>query len=84
MIAWIIPDLDLLKLSQWLADLKAGPVVALSLSATISSVRKSELEFSFFGWLHFNDSNDIIVIAEFFDSWEVSVLAAHNLATTRI
>ncbi len=45
MSALVIPDLNLLELSMWLADLKGGPVVvAQRLIATISSVREGKLE----------------------------------------
>ncbi len=68
------PDLDLLELSLWLADLKGGPVVAWSLQATISSVRKIELDQSLSGWLQFNYTDKVVIVAELLDGREVSVL----------
>ena len=38
----VVPDLDLLELSLWLADLKAAPFVAHSLSATIGTISQHE------------------------------------------
>ena len=68
------PDLDLLELSLWLADLKGDPVVAWSLQATIISVRKIELDLSLSGWLQFNYTDKVVIVAELLDGWEVSVL----------
>ena len=70
----MIPDIDLCELSLWLADLKGGPVVAVSLSATISSVRKGELVLSIAGWLQFNDSHEVVIVVELVNSWKVTVL----------
>ena len=70
MTEWVIPNLDLLELHLWLADLKGGPVALGSLTATICSVCKSELAKNTVGLLSFNDSDKIIVKVEFFDVWE--------------
>jgi hypothetical protein len=65
---WVRPDLDLCELSLLLADLKGGLVVAWFPTATIGSVRKSELELTFWEI----DSHEIVVVVKFLDSWEVS------------
>ena len=62
-----------MELSLWLADSKGGPVVALSLQATIGSVRKSESKLKV-NWLHFHDSDEVVIVAELFDGWKVFVL----------
>ncbi len=43
LITLAIPDLDLTDLSLWLAALKAGPVIVVSLCATIGTIHQSEL-----------------------------------------
>ncbi len=80
MITSLIPYLDLLKLSLWLADFKRGPVVAVFITATIGSVQKSEMEMTYLWYLI--DSFKVVSEAEFLDCWEVFVWIAH-LATTR-
>ncbi len=39
----VIPDFNLTDLSLWLAALKAGPVIFVSLCATIGTIHQSEL-----------------------------------------
>ncbi len=68
----MIPDLDLLDLHLLPADLKEGPVVALSLTATISSVRKGELVLALVGY--FIHSDKVVIVVELLNGWEVSVL----------
>ena len=72
MITWVVPDLNLFKLSQWLANLNAAPVVCLSLCATISSIPQCELPLDLFGY--FIKSNKIILEVEFVYGWKVPVL----------
>ncbi len=45
----------------WLADFKGGPVVARSLTATIGSVRKSELILNIVGY--FIHSDKVVIVA---------------------
>ena len=66
-----------MELSLWLADLKGAPVVAISLTPTIDSVRKGELVLSVVGWLQFNYSDEIIIVAKLVESWEMFVLLAN-------
>ncbi len=54
--------------------MKGGPVVVCSLSATIGSVRKSELELITVGQFIYCD--EVVVVAELFYGREVSVLFA--------
>ncbi len=72
----MIPDLDLFELSLWLAAFMGGPVVEESLSSTICSVCKNELKLIFPFWLHFIYTNQLVIVAELFNIWEVSVLLA--------
>ncbi len=69
-----IPDLNLLKLSLWLADWKGDPFVALILGAAIGSVRKDELVPTSVGF--FINCHEVVIVAELLDSREVFVLLA--------
>ena len=71
MIAWVIPDLNLANLSLWLVDLDAGPVVFTSFRATISTILESEL---ILGIEYFIDSDQVVIVVELVNGWEVSVL----------
>ena len=71
--ACAIPDLDLGDLSLWLVDINAGPVVAYTFCATISTILQSELVLIM---EYFIERNNIVVIIELVDCWEVSVLLA--------
>jgi hypothetical protein len=62
-----------LELHLWLADLKGGPVVVWIPTATICSVQKSELVLIQIVII-FIDRDEVVVVAELFDGWEVSVL----------
>ena len=74
MTAWVVPDLNLSKLSLWLADFTGGPVFVFAYFATIGSVSKSVLKLSPAGWLQFNYSNEIIVEAKLLYGWEMFFL----------
>ena len=74
MTVWVIPDLDLADLSLWLVDINAGPVVCFSFCATISTILQSELVLVIIEY--FIERNNIVVIIELVDCWEVSVLLA--------
>ncbi len=76
MVIFCVPDHDLGELSLWLADFTGGPVVTLSLSATVSTILKCELVLVPVDWLRLNDSDKIVIVAEFLDGREVSVLLA--------
>ncbi len=67
-----------MELSLWLADFTGGPVVAVSLSATISSVRKNELVLTLVDWFLLIDSDEVVIVAEFIDGWEVSILLSQD------
>ncbi len=75
MITWVIPDLDFGDLGLWLADLDAAPVVFGSLSAAIGTIPQNELVLSIAG-RYFIHSDKVVVVAELFGGWEVSVLQA--------
>ncbi len=76
-----IPDLDLAYLSLWLVvELDADPLVFFSFYATMSSIPQSEPEQLFF----FIDSDQIVVVCELFDGWEMSVMTLLDFPTTRI
>ncbi len=59
-----------------------GPVVVWSLTATSGSVRESELVLATEGC--FINCHEVVVVVEFVNSWEVSVLLALDLPATRI
>ena len=71
-----MPDLDLADLCLWLADLKAGPLVARSLRATISTILQCELVLTITCNLIYSDK--VVIVAELVNSWEVSVLVSHE------
>jgi hypothetical protein len=73
LIAWSIPDLDLLDLSLRLVDFDTGPVVFGSFRATISTITQSELVLV---TIYFIDGDNIVFVVEHVDSWEVFVLLA--------
>ncbi len=54
-----------------------------SLQATIRTVRKSKSVLNFVNGLQNIDSHEIVVVAVIVNNWEVSVLLAHDLPTTR-
>ncbi len=66
---------------MWLADLLRGPVFAPSPSATTCSVQKSELELNI---ISFIDRDEVVVVAEPVNSWEVYVLLAASEGNVRI
>ncbi len=53
--------------------MKGVPVVAISPTATIGSVGKNELVLDSVGYL-FIHSDEVVIVAELLDGWEVSVL----------
>jgi len=68
---WGINDLDLADLSLGLTIFKTGPIVTTSLSSTTNIILHGKLEFKI---VHFINRDEVVVVAEFFNSWEVSVL----------
>ncbi len=75
--ALVIPDLDLGNLNLWLFYLKESPIVLGSLGAAIRPIPQSELELIITGY--FFDTNEIVVIVELVQGWEVFVLLHINL-----
>ena len=76
----VIPDLYLANLSLWLFEFDAGPVVFRSFRATISTKPQSELVLI---TEYFIDRDQEVFEVELVDCWEVSVLPALDLPTTR-
>ena len=70
----VIPNLYLIDLSLRLVESETGPLIISCLSATIGTVPQDKLILNFGAWLQIIDSDKVVVVAEHFESWEVSVL----------
>ena len=70
----VIPDLYLIDLSLRLIESETRPLIISCLSATIGTVPQDELVLNLGAWLQIIDSDKVVVVAEHFESWEVSVL----------